>query len=118
MDTGTLTTIGPSWAAIIGAIGALVTAIGGLVLAFSVLLPTLRASKVALVKVAEVHQLVNSAHDALLQYQSQLVGALRDNHVAVPADETSRPAEAHPGVPEPPRLGLPDQPGHEHGLIQ
>lgn len=110
--------IDPQWSLIIAALATVFTAVGGLVLAFSVLLPTLRASKDAVVKVAEVHTLVNSAHDALLQYQSQLVGALRDNDVAVPTDETHRPAEAHPSGPEPPRLGLPDQPGPEHGLIQ
>lgn len=111
-------TVDPQWALIIGALATVFTAIGGLVLAFSVLIPTLRASKDAVVKVAEVHQLVNSAHDAILEYQATLVGALRDAEVAVPADETHRPVEAHPDGPEPPRLGLPDQPGHEHGLIQ
>ena len=91
------------WAVIIAACGTLVTAIGGLVLAFSVLIPTLRASKVALVKVAEVHQLVNSQRDDLLTYQRALVGALRDADVLIPEDQSLRPAEAHPGGPDPSR---------------
>jgi hypothetical protein len=101
VDTGTLTTIDPSWAAIIAAIGALVTAIGGLVLAFNVLLPTLRASKEAIVKVEQVHQLVNSQHDALIQYQEALVGALRDADVVVPPDQ-SKPVPLVPPSDTPP----------------
>jgi hypothetical protein len=93
VDTATLTTVDPSWAAIIAATGALVTAIGGLVLAFSVFLPTLRASKVALIKVDEVHTLVNSQHAALLSYQELLVGALRDADVVVPDDQSLRPVQ-------------------------
>ena len=91
------------WAVIITACGTLVTAIGGLVLAFSVLIPTLRASKAALVKVAEVHQLVNSQHDALIRYQSSLVGALRDADVVVPVDQSLRPADPPVGGTEPVR---------------
>jgi len=118
MDTGSLTTIDPSWAAIIAAIGALFTAIGGVVMAISVLVPTMRASKVAVDKVEEVHQLVNSSHTALLQYQARLVGALRDADMVVPTDHSYRPAEAHPSGPVPPRLGLPDAPQPEQGSIR
>lgn len=88
------------WAVIITALAGVFTAIGGLVLAVSVLIPTLRASKDALVRVAEVHQIVNSARTDMLRYQAVLVGALRQADVVVPADQALRPAEAHPGGPE------------------
>ena len=115
MPAEPLVTIDPQVALIVAALGGLFTAIGGLVLACSVLIPTLRASKVALVKVAEVHRLVNSQHDALIRYQNSLVGTLMDNDVLVPPDPSLRPVEAHPAGAE--TVGGPPTgpPQHEQG---
>jgi hypothetical protein len=108
--TEAASTIDPQWGVIIAASATALTAIGGVVLAFSVLLPTLRVSKDAIVKVEEVHKLVNSQHDALIEYQEALVGALKDADVVVPVDQSSRPAAPPPSETEPERLNPPAAP--------
>jgi hypothetical protein len=103
--TEAASTIDPQWGVIIAASATALTAIGGVVLAFSVLLPTLRVSKDAIVKVEQVHQLVNSQHDALLTYQSALVGALKDADVVVPVDQSKPGGGLPPSDPPPAPTG-------------
>lgn len=86
----------PSWAAILAALAAMFTAVGGLVMSLSVLLPTLRASRTAVEKVAQVHDLVNSGHVDAQRYQAALVGALREADVAVPPDQSLGQVDSPP----------------------
>ncbi len=80
----------PSWAAIITALATAFTALGGLVLAFSVLIPTLRKTRENTVAVAEVHTMVNQQRTDMMRYQEALVEALQQGGVAIPADESLR----------------------------
>ena len=77
-----------SWAGVITAIATVFTALGGLVLAFSVLVPTLRKTRE---NVAAVHTMVNQQRTDMLRYQETLVTALQQGGIKVPADTSLRP---------------------------
>lgn len=77
-------------AVIITAAATAVTAIGGLVLAFAVLIPTLRVGR-------ETHHLVNQTRTDMLRREEVLIAALQAGGVAIPPDESLArltPAEA------------------------
>lgn len=80
-----------SWAGVITAIATVFTALGGLVLAFSVLVPTLRKTRENVVAVNDVHTMVNQQRTDMLRYQETLVTALQQGGIKVPADTSLRP---------------------------
>jgi len=78
------------FAVVITAVATAITAVGGLVLAVSVLIPTLRATRQAVANVAEVHTMVNQQRTDMLRYNEDLVNALNSAGVAVPTDRSLR----------------------------
>lgn len=86
-------------AGVITAIATVLTALGGLILAISVLIPNLRATKKAAVALGEVHTIVNQQRTDAQRYQVALVEALRKAGVDVPADQSL--AVAPPGQSDP-----------------
>lgn len=80
----------PSWAAIITAVATAFTALGGLVLAFSVLVPTLRKTRENVAAVAEVHTMVNQQRTDMMRYQEALVAALQQGGIEIPEDASLR----------------------------
>lgn len=90
-----------SWAGIVTAVAGVFTALGGLVLAVSVLIPNLRASRQAVAAVAEVHTIVNQQATDAQRYQVALVEALRAAGIEVPVDQSlnATPASAPPPNP-------------------
>ena len=77
-----------SWAGVITATATVVTAIGGLVLAVSVLIPNLRASREVKKAVAEVHTIVNQQRTDSQRYQAALIKALQNAGIDVPDDQS------------------------------
>lgn len=75
-------------AGVITAVATVITAVGGLLLAISVLIPNLRATKKAAVALSEVHTIVNQQRTDAQRYQVALVEALRKAGVDVPADQS------------------------------
>lgn len=69
------------WTGIITAIASGITALGGLVVAFTVLVPSLRIAK-------ETHHLVNQGHTDSVNYQNALIRALKDRGIDVPIDQS------------------------------
>jgi uncharacterized protein YoxC len=82
--------VSAEFAVVTTAIATAITAVGGLVLAVSVLIPTLRATRQAVANVAEVHTMVNQQRTDMLRYNEDLVSALRAAGVAVPTDRSLR----------------------------
>jgi hypothetical protein len=68
-------------AVIITAVATGITAIGGLVLAFAVLIPTLRAAR-------ETHHLVNQTRTDMLRREEVLIAALQAGGIAIPPDQS------------------------------
>lgn len=78
-DTTPFTT---SLVAVIGAGAGVITAIGGLIVAFAVLIPSLRIAR-------ETHHLVNQGHTDAVNYQNALIRALKDKEIDVPIDQSA-----------------------------
>jgi energy-converting hydrogenase Eha subunit B len=74
-----------SIAAILTAVGVLVTGIGGLVAAFTVFLPVLRKTQA---DVKKVHTIVNQQHTDILNFQRALIRELVKAGIEVPIDQS------------------------------
>lgn len=70
------------WAAIITAGASAITAVGGVIVAFTVLIPSLRIVK-------NTHTLVNQSHTDAINYQNALIRALKDKGIDVPVDQAA-----------------------------
>lgn len=79
-----------SWAGVITAVATVFTALGGLVLAFSVLVPTLRKTRENVTAVNDVHTMVNQQRTDMMRYQETLVAALQKGGIEVPTDASLR----------------------------
>lgn len=71
-----------NWAAIITAGASAVTALGGVIVAFTVLIPSLRIAK-------NTHTLVNQSHTDAINYQNALIRALKEKNIEVPVDQSA-----------------------------
>ena len=71
-----------NWAAIITAGASAVTALGGVIVAFTVLIPSLRIAK-------NTHTLVNQSHTDSINYQNALIRALKEKNIEVPVDQSA-----------------------------
>ena len=71
-----------NWAAIITAGASAVTALGGVIVAFTVLIPSLRIAK-------NTHTLANQSHTDAINYQNALIRALKEKNIEVPVDQSA-----------------------------
>jgi hypothetical protein len=69
------------WSAIITASASAITAVGGVIVAFTVLIPSLRIAK-------GTHSLVNQQRTDSINYQNALIRALKDKGIDVPIDQS------------------------------
>ncbi len=82
-------------AVVVTAAATAITAIGGLVLAFAVLIPTMRATR-------ETHHLVNQTRTDMLRREEVLIAALQAGGIAIPPDQSlarPTPGEAAAAAP-------------------